>query len=73
MEAGPHQDSACFQRVSHRFSLSVVTTLHSQTQLVINTHVTVSDIHAMVSDLHHGQEGDNSKLTVSDIRTPNHD
>ena len=59
-------------------------TVHSQTELIINTHVVVSDVHhgvvtthAMVSDIHRsilkGQEGtDDPQLSVSDICTPFH-
>ena len=49
-------------------------TLHSQTQLAINTHVTVSDTHNMVADIYRtvvpGQEESGSKYpSVSDIHT----
>ena len=45
--------------------------LHSQTELTINTHVIVSDTHAIVSEIRHtmvkGQEGSGGKnLSVSD-------
>ena len=49
-------------------------TLHPQTELAINTHVTVTDTHTMVTDIHRtivqGQEGNGSKHpSVSDIHT----
>ena len=65
----------------------VVITLHSQTELAINTHTTVSgthtvvsntrtvvsNTHTMVSDIHrtivHGQEGNDNKVSVGDVRT----
>ena len=54
--------------------MTVVIPPHSQTELVINTHVAVSGTHAMVSDIHRtivqGQEGNDGKRSVSDIRTP---
>ena len=49
-------------------------TLHSQTELAINTHVTVSGTHTMVADIYRtivqGQEGSGNKhLPVGDSRT----
>jgi hypothetical protein len=49
-------------------------TVHSQTELAINTHVTVSNTHVLVSDIHRTivqvQEGDGGKnVSVSDSRT----
>ena len=48
-------------------------TPHSQTELAINTHVTVTDTHTMVSDIHRtivqGQGGNGGKLSVSEVRT----
>ena len=38
--------------------------------MVSNTHSVVSDIRTMVSGLHHGQEGNDGRFPVSDIRTP---
>ena len=60
--------------------MSAVITLHSQAELAINTHTTVSGTHAvvsnthtMVSDIHrtivHGQEGNDNKVSASNIRT----
>ena len=48
-------------------------TLHSQTELAINTHVAVSDTHVLVSDIHRtmmkGQEGsDGVNSLVSETR-----
>jgi len=48
-------------------------TINSQTELAINTHVTVLDTHTIVSDIHRnmlkGQEGtDGRHRVVSDIR-----
>ena len=48
--------------------------LYSQTELVINTHITVSKTHAIVSEIHRtvvkGQESNNSSNPlVSDART----
>ena len=81
-------------RILHVFNVrSVVSvwvslTLRFQTELAINTHVTVSethvvvsnthtavsDTHTMVSDIHrtivHGQERNDGKLSVSNIRIP---
>ena len=67
------------------FSAWLLLTLHSQTELVINTHVTVSDTHAivsenvtstrtMVSEIHRtvvkGQEGSSGgNMFVSKART----
>ena len=50
-------------------------TRYSQTELVINTHTTVSETHAIVSEIHRtvvgGQESNDSRnLPVSDTRTP---
>ena len=63
--------------VSRRLRTTAVIARHSQTELAINTHVAVSEtrtvvsnIHTMVSDLHRGQEGNDSKVAVSDIPTP---
>ena len=80
MEVGSRQDPSGLQRTSRRFCTSAVVTLHSQTELAINTHTTVSgthtvvsNTHTMVSDIHrtivHGQEGNNNKASVSDVRT----
>ena len=80
MEIGPRQDPSGLQRTSRRFCVAVVITLHSQTELAINTHTTVSgthtvvsNTHTMVSDIHrtivHGQEGNDNKPPVSDVRT----
>ena len=42
-------------------------TLHSQTELTINTHVIVSDTHAIVSEIRHTMVGSSGKtLSVSD-------
>ena len=46
----------------------------SRTQTVVsNTHIVVSNTHTMVSDIHrtivHGQEGNDNKPPVSDVRT----
>jgi len=41
-------------------------TLHSQTELAINTHVTVVNTHTLVSDVHHGVV--DTHAIVSDIR-----
>ena len=74
MEIGSHQDPSGLQRTSHRFYTTVVITVYSQTELVINTHVAVAGTHAMVLDIHRtivqGQEGNDGKLSVSNIRTP---
>ena len=81
MEVGPHQDPSRLQCASHRLCATVVIARHSQTELIINTHVTVSGTHAVVSNTHtmvsnihraiaHGQEGNDGKLSVSDVRTP---
>ena len=50
-------------------------TRYPQTELVINTHITVSETHAIVSEIHRtivkGQESnDSSNLLVSDAHTP---
>ena len=84
MEIGSSKDPSRLQCVSHSLRTTVVITWHPQTELAINTHVTVSeilttvsdtrtavsDIRTMVSDLHRGQEGNSAKLSVSDVRTP---
>ena len=75
METGPHQDPPRFQCVYHRFCITITVTLHSQTELAINTHATVSGTYTMVSDIHRtivqGQEGNGSTHpSVSDIRIP---
>ena len=77
-------------RILHVFNVrsaiaaQLLLTARSQTELAINTHVIVSDVHhgvvdtcVMVSEIHRsvvkGQEGtDNHHLLVSDIRTPSH-
>ena len=80
MENGPQQDPPRLQCTSHGLRTAVVIAWHFQTELAINTHVTVSKTravvshtHTMVSDIHrailHAQKGDDSKLLVSDIRT----
>ena len=55
-------------------SVWVSLTLCSQTELAINTHVTVSKILTVVSGIRctieHNQEGNDVKLSVSDIRIP---
>ena len=65
MEVGPRQDPSSLQRTSHRSCTTVVITLHSQTELAINTHTMVSDIHRTIV---HGQEGNDNELSVSDVR-----
>jgi len=55
-------------------SVRQLLTRHSQTELVINTHITVSETHAIVSEIHRtvvkGQESNDSRnLLVSDTRT----
>ena len=80
MEVGLHQDPSGLQCTSRRFCTSAVITLHSQTELAINTHAAVSGTHTvvsntytMVSDMHrtivHGQEGNDNKASVNDVRT----
>jgi len=72
-------------RILHVFNVSLVTpvwlslTAHSQTELTMNTYVTVSDVHrgivnthTMVSDIHHNmfkcQEGtDDQRRLVSNV------
>ena len=74
LEIGSSKDPSRLQCVSHSLRTTVVITWHPQTELAINTHVTVSETHTMVSDLHrtivHGQEGNGGKHSVSGIRTP---
>ena len=66
MEVGPCQDPSGLQRTSRRFCVTVVITLDSQTELAINTHTMVSDIHRTIV---HGQEGNGNKPSVSDVHT----
>ena len=44
--------------------MRVIITWHPQTELAINTHTMVSDIHRTIVQ---GQEGNGDKLSVSDI------
>ena len=62
MEVGPDQDPSGLQRTSHRFYTTAVISLHSQTELAINTHNMVLDVHRAIV---HGQEGNNNKVSVS--------
>jgi len=66
-------------RILHVFNVCstvstwLLLTLHSQTELAINTHVTVVNTHTLVSDIHRnmlkGQEGtDGQHQSVSDAR-----
>ena len=58
-------------RILHVFNVrSIVSvwlflTLNSQTELIINTHVTVSETHAIVSELEHNTT--NTRVMVSEI------
>ena len=58
-------------RILHVFNVrSIVSvwlflTLNSQTELIINTHVTVSETHAIVSELEHNAT--NTRVMVSEI------
>ena len=72
MEIGPYQSRSGLRRTSHHFRVTVVITLHSQTEFVINAHTTVSGTHTVVSGTRtivHGQEGNDNKVSVGNIYT----
>ena len=53
MEVRPQQDPSCLQRAFHRFYLKQLLFIVSfQTELVMNTHVAISDMRHDVSEIH---------------------
>ena len=60
--------------MSQRLRTAAAITWHPQTELALNTHAAVSEILTVVSGIRstieHGQEVNDGKLPVSDIRTP---
>ena len=81
MEVRSRQDPPRLQCTSHRLYETAVINQHPQIELAINTYLTVSGTHnvvsntqTMVSDIHrtivHGQEGNDGKISVSGLRIP---
>ena len=72
MEVGSRQNPPRLQRTSCSLCMTAVITRYSQTELAINTHVTVSSTHTVVANTHSVVSNTNATVSnthamVSDI------